>query len=173
MAYAQAGAHMVCPSDMMDGRVREIKSVLAHHGFPHVMIMSYTSKKASTMYAPFRLAVDSTFTGDRKRYQHPIGSTMHAVRALERDMEEHADVCIVKPSLFYGDIIKEFTQRQQSLPVAAYVVSGEYVMLKMYGERTGDLNAVISEAHLSLIRAGVSILITYFTPELLELIKAQ
>lgn len=171
LAYAKAGCDMVCPSDMMDGRVLEIKQVLQRSGFEYVMIMSYTSKKASTMYSPFRLAVDSTFTGDRKRYQHPVGSTFHANRALERDSAEGADVVIVKPALFYGDIIHQFAQTQNALPIAAYVVSGEYVMLKMYGERTGELDSVIVEAHLSLLRAGVTILITYFTPELLKIIK--
>lgn len=170
LEYAKAGAHMVCPSDMMDGRVHSIKSVLENHGYQHVMIMAYTSKKASTMYAPFRQAVDSTFTGNRKRYQHPIGSTLQAMRALERDVAEGADVVIVKPSLFYGDIIKAFAQTRTEL-IAAYVVSGEYVMLKGYGQQTGDLKSVVEESHLSLLRAGASILITYFAPEILGYLK--
>ena len=169
--YAKAGAHMVCPSDMMDGRVHKIKQALEANGFQHVMIMAYTSKKASTFYAPFRQAVDSTFTGNRKRYQHPVGSTSHALRAFERDLSEGADVVIVKPSLFYGDIISAFAETR-SVPVAAYIVSGEYVMLKGYGERTGDMRSVIEESHLSLIRAGASILITYFAPEILSYLKA-
>jgi len=172
LEYAKAGAHMVCPSDMMDGRVAAIKNVLESNGFNHVMIMAYTSKKASSFYAPFRLAVDSTFTGNRKRYQHPMGSTLHADRAYERDVSQGADVVIVKPSLFYGDIIAKFAQKGM-VPVAAYVVSGEYVMLKQYAQQTGDLHAVIEESHLSLIRAGASILITYFAPEILKMLKSR
>jgi porphobilinogen synthase len=170
--YAKAGAHMVCPSDMMDGRIASIKQALEDKGFNHVMIMAYTSKKASSFYAPFRQAVDSTFTGNRKRYQHPVGSTSHASRAYERDVSQGADVVIVKPALFYGDIISSFAQKGD-VPVAAYIVSGEYVMLKAYGEQTGDLNAVIEESHLSLVRAGASILITYFAPEILQLLKSR
>lgn len=173
LEYARAGCDMVCPSDMMDGRVREIKRVLANHSFAHVMVMSYTSKKASTMYAPFRAAVDSTFTGDRKRYQHPVGSTTHATRALARDLDEGADVVIVKPALFYGDIIHQFATQQNHVPVAAYVVSGEYVMLKQYGQGVGDLDSVVWEAHLSLVRAGATILITYFTPHLLRVLAGR
>ena len=92
-AYGEAGAHMVCPSDMMDGRVAAIRHALDSADLRHVMIMAYTSKKASSMYAPFRQAVDSTFTGNRKRYQHPIGSTSHAERALERTNDKEAYGC--------------------------------------------------------------------------------
>lgn len=171
LEYCRAGAHMVCPSDMMDGRIGSIKRTLEENGFQDVMIMAYTSKKASTFYGPFRQAVDSTFTGNRKRYQHPVGSTSHSLRAFERDVSEGADVVIVKPSLFYGDIISTFAQNK-TVPVAAYVVSGEYVMLKGYGQQTGDLRSVVEESHLSLIRAGASILITYFAPEILDYLKS-
>ncbi|KAF0696105.1 hypothetical protein As57867_013094, partial [Aphanomyces stellatus] len=97
LAYAKAGAHMVCPSDMMDNRIGVIRAKLNDHGFAHVSIMAYTSKKASCMYAPFRDAVESTFKGDRKRYQHPVGSASHALLAYERDVAEGADSVIVKP----------------------------------------------------------------------------
>mmetsp|Transcript_21669 Transcript_21669/g.42559 ORF Transcript_21669/g.42559 Transcript_21669/m.42559 type:complete len:347 (-) Transcript_21669:143-1183(-) len=167
LAYAQAGAEYVCPSDMMDGRIHTIREKLDKNGFRHVGIMAYTSKKASTMYAPFRDAVDSTFKGHRKRYQQPIGSTLHARQALARDEAEGASAVIVKPSLFYGDIIKEFSQRSL-LPIACYVVSGEYVMLQDYAKRSGDLETVLKESHVGLVRAGASILITYYTPHLLE-----
>lgn len=170
LSYAKAGAHWVCPSDMMDGRVKAIRQVLDESGFEHVGIMSYTSKKASTMYAPFRAAVDSTFTGDRKRYQQPCGSVSHSLQALDRDIAEGASVVLVKPALFYGDIIRQFKQRC-NLPIACYVVSGEYVMLQDYAKRAGDLKAVLRESHIGLIRAGASILITYFTPILLQMIK--
>lgn len=169
VAYAKAGAHMVCPSDMMDGRINGIRCALDKEGMQHISIMAYTSKKASCMYAPFRAAVESTFKGDRKRYQQPCGSSQIARRALKRDLQEGADVVLVKPCLFYGDIIKSFAETSD-VPVAVYVVSGEYKMLKDYGEATGSLEAVLREAHVGLLRAGASILITYFTPLLLDAI---
>jgi len=167
LAYAQAGAHMVCPSDMMDNRIGAIRNKLNVNGFQHVSIMAYTSKKASCMYAPFRDAVESTFKGDRNRYQHPVGSLNHALLAYERDLAEGADTVIVKPSLFYGDIVSELAAKK-TLPVACYVVSGEYKMLSDYGNSTGSMDSVVREAHLGLLRAGASILITYFTPYILE-----
>nr|AKG25419.1 HemB [Hematodinium sp. SG-2015] len=169
IAYAKAGAHMVCPSDMMDGRIEAIRSALDRHEFAHVSIMAYTSKKASCMYAPFRAAVESTFQGDRKRYQQPVGSAGIANRALRRDLAQGADVVLVKPSLWYGDIIRSFAQNSD-VPVAAYVVSGEYKMLQDYAESTGDLGTVLKESHTSLVRAGATVLVTYFTPVLLDLI---
>lgn len=169
VAYAKAGAHMVCPSDMMDGRIDGIRCALNESGFQHVSIMAYTSKKASCMYAPFRAAVESTFKGDRKRYQQPCGSARIAKRALKRDVQEGADVVLVKPCLFYGDIVKAFAEAAD-VPVAVYVVSGEYKMLKDYGEATGSLEAVLRESHVGLMRSGASILITYFTPLLLDAI---
>jgi len=167
VAYARAGAHMVCPSDMMDGRVGSIRAALERENFAHVMIMAYTSKKASVMYAPFRNAVESTFQGTRTRYQHPVGSTTHAVLALERDLAEGADVVIVKPSLFYGDLVRDLSSASP-LPVAVYVVSGEYVMLRGYGQLTGDLESVVKEAHVCMLRAGATLLITYFAPDILD-----
>ena len=169
LAYVRAGAHMVCPSDMMDGRVGSIRRALAEAGMNHAAIMAYTSKKASCMYGPFRAAVESTFKGDRKRYQHPPGDERIARRALRRDVDEGADVVLVKPSLFYGDIISHYA-KHSDVPVAAYVVSGEYKMLKDYGEATGCLENVLKESHVGLIRAGASIIVTYFTPALLDLI---
>lgn len=124
LAYARAGAHMVCPSDMMDGRIGAIRSIYNANGFEHVSIMAYTSKKASVMYAPFRDAVESTFQGDRKRYQHPVGSTSHAELAFQRDLQQGADSVIVKPSLFYADIVASFAAKK-TLPVVCYLVSGE------------------------------------------------
>jgi porphobilinogen synthase len=167
LAYARAGAHMLCPSDMMDNRIAAIRKKLNENGFPHVSLMAYTSKKASCMYAPFRDAVESTFKGNRNRYQHPIGSLSHALLAYDRDVNEGADSVIVKPSLFYGDLVKELSAKKL-VPVACYVVSGEYKMLSDYGKSTGSLEAVVREAHLGLLRAGASILITYFTPFILD-----
>lgn len=167
LKYAQSGAHWVCPSDMMDGRVKKIREILDLNGFNHVGIMSYTSKKASTMYSPFRFAVDSSFKGNRKQYQQPIGSTLHSLQALRRDEQEGATALIVKPALFYGDIIKRYSE-QSVLPIACYIVSGDYVMLKDYAKRSGDLKGIVIESHISMLRAGASILITYFTPFILE-----
>jgi porphobilinogen synthase len=171
LTYAKAGAHMLCPSDMMDGRIGAIRDGLSKAGMHHVSIMAYTSKKASCMYAPFRAAVESTFKGDRRRYQQPIGSSNIAMRAMSRDLREGADVILVKPCLFYGDIIRKFSE-SSNVPIAAYVVSGEYKMLKDYGEATGCMENVLKESHIGLLRAGVSILITYFTPKLLDYIPS-
>ena len=168
VAYAKAGAHCVCPSDMMDGRIGTIRAALDANGkYSHVSIMAYTSKKASCMYSPFRAAVDSTFTGDRKRYQQPIGATGIGLRALKRDIKEGADYVIVKPALFYADLIHQFAT-QSDRPVACYIVSGEYKMLKDYGDSCGCLEDVVKESHISMIRSGASILITYFAPEILN-----
>ncbi|KAL7686161.1 putative delta-aminolevulinic acid dehydratase, aldolase-type TIM barrel [Plasmopara halstedii] len=167
LAYANAGAHMVCPSDMMDNRIGEIRKMYNEKGFEHVSIMAYTSKKASVMYAPFRNAVESTFQGDRKRYQHPVGSVSHATLAFERDVQQGADSVIVKPSLFYTDIVASFAAKK-TVPVVCYLVSGEYKMIKDYGDSTNSLESIVREAHLSLLRAGASVLITYFTPYILD-----
>lgn len=170
VAYAKAGAHVVCPSDMMDGRIRAIRQSLEKCDMHHVAIMAYTSKKASCMYSPFRAAVESTFRGNRKRYQHPPGDSKIARRAFKRDIREGADIVLVKPCLFYGDIIRDFA-READVPIAAYVVSGEYKMIKDYGESAGCMSEVLKESHIGLLRAGVSILITYFTPRLLDELK--
>ena len=170
VAYARAGAHCVCPSDMMDGRVAGIRGGLDVSGFGHVAIMAYTSKKASCMYSPFRAAVESTFTGNRKRYQQPIGGRGIALRAAARDSAEGADYVLVKPALFYCDLVRDLADPHGPAggrPVACYVVSGEYKMLKDYGESCGCFEDVLRESHLSLVRAGATILITYFAPEIL------
>lgn len=171
VAYAKAGAHWVCPSDMMDGRIGAIRTALDKDADTrHVAILSYTSKKASAMYAPFRAAVESTFSGDRMRYQHPVGTRYHAIQALKRDEQQGASAVMVKPALFYGDLIHQLATTEPFLPVAVYVVSGEYVMLQQYADSTGgDLQPVLRESHLGLVRAGASIIVTYFAPQLLEM----
>lgn len=168
VAYADAGADVLVPSDMMDGRIGAIKDRLIATGNGHVAVMSHSSKKASVLYSPFRSAVESTFTGDRKAYQHPVGSASIAMRALQRDVAEGADIVMVKPSLMYGDLISKFSSSSPSTPVAAYVVSGEYKMLHDYGLATNSLEQVVRESHLSLVRAGASVIVTYFTPYLLD-----
>jgi porphobilinogen synthase len=168
VAYADAGADVVVPSDMMDGRIGAIRDNLNKSGNGHVAIMAHSSKKSSVLYSPFRSAVESTFTGNRKAYQHPVGSNSVAMRALSRDLSEGADIVMVKPSLMYGDLISKFRESSPSTPVAAYVVSGEYKMLHDYGSSTGSLSEIVRESHLSLVRSGASIIVTYFTPFLLD-----
>ena len=162
LSYAQAGADVVCPSDMMDSRIGVIRDTLDANQNDHVMIMSYTSKKASALYSPFRDAVESTFKGNRSTYQHPVGSSSIARRALSRDIAEGADMVLVKPSLMYTDIIADYKSKCD-VPVAAYLVSGEYKMLAEYGK-----DEVIREAHVSLVRAGATVLVSYFTPWILQ-----
>ena len=166
-SYAEAGADVLVPSDMMDGRIGAIRDRLTQTGYGHVAIMSHSSKKATVLYAPFRAAVESTFTGNRKEYQHPVGSKSVALRALSRDIAEGADIVMVKPSLMYGDIISKFADASPTTPVAAYVVSGEYKMLNDYGNATNSLQEIVHESHVSLVRAGASVLVTYFAPMLL------
>ncbi len=112
----------------------------------------------------------STFKGDRKRYQQPVGSFRIAQKAFKRDVAEGADIVLVKPSLFYTDIIRSYKEKETEtgMLIAAYVVSGEYKMLKDYGENCGCLDDIVDEAHVSLLRAGTDILVTYFTPWYLE-----
>ena len=167
--YAKAGADVVCPSDMMDSRVGAIRDKLDASNNFHVQILAYTSKKASVMYAPFRHAVESNFKGSRDTYQHPIGAARLAMRALERDLQEGADMVLVKPALFYTDIIQSYS-KSANVPIAAYIVSGEYKMLNDYaGNKDGQLlSQVAREAHISLARAGANVLISYFTPWILR-----
>jgi porphobilinogen synthase len=104
------------------------------------------------------------------RYQHPVGTRYHATQALKRDEQQGASAVMVKPALFYGDLIHQLATTSPFLPVAVYVVSGEYVMLKQYAETCGgDLEPVLRESHLGLVRAGASIIVTYFAPQLLEM----
>ena len=170
-AYAEAGADVIVPSDMMDGRIGAIRDRLNATGNGHVAIMSHSSKKASVLYSPFRAAVESIFNGNRKEYQHPVGSTTVAMRALARDVAEGSDIVMVKPSLMYGDLISKFVAASPTTPVAAYVVSGEYKMLSDYGEATNTLPEIVHEAHVSLVRAGATVIVTYFTPMLLASLR--
>jgi len=166
-SYAEAGADVVVPSDMMDGRIGAIRDTLNRSGNSHVAILAHSSKKASVLYSPFRQAVESTFNGNRKQYQQPVGSSTIAMRAMERDIAEGADMIMVKPSLMYGDLISKYAKYSPTTPVAAYLVSGEYKMLNDYGTATNSLNEIVRESHLSLVRAGASIIVSYFTPKIL------
>lgn len=173
--YALAGADVVAPSDMMDGRIRAIKHALAaSHLSNRVAVMSYSAKFASALYGPFRAAANSAPSfGDRKCYQLPPGARQLALRAVRRDLAEGADFVMVKPAGMYLDIIRE-TADISTVPVACYQVSGEYAMIHAAAAAgCVDLEAAMLESVYALRRAGATILITYFTPRLLTWLKKQ
>ncbi|CEL93170.1 unnamed protein product [Vitrella brassicaformis CCMP3155] len=174
LAYVKAGADVIAPSDMMDGRVAAIKQLLKSEGYEHIPVMSYSSKFASCFYGPFRDAAGSApGFGDRKGYQLPPGSRGLAIRASVRDADEGADFLMVKPAGVYLDVIREVRNRT-TLPIAAYQVSGEYAML-YFGAQHGafDLKTAVLETITSIQRAGADIVISYFTPQLLKWLKEQ
>lgn len=177
--YAQMGCHVVAPSDMMDGRIglirRELDKNLNQHSnnnnkLSHVSIMSYSAKFASAFYGPFRQATNnSPEFGDRRTYQLPAGSRTLALRAVQRDIEEGADFIMVKPALSYLDIVRDISNRYPQIPLAIYQVSGEYSMLKLAAkQQLIDYKRAVNETLTSFRRSGASILITYFTPEILR-----
>ena len=166
VSHAKAGADMVAPSDMMDGRVAAIRAALDENGFMNVPIMSYSAKYASSFYGPFRAAAHSAPAfGDRKTYQIDIANTDEALREVELDLEEGADIVMVKPALSYLDIIRRVKDNFNA-PIAAYNVSGEYAMIKMAVENGLLDEKAIYESVLSIKRAGADIIITYFAKEL-------
>lgn len=162
LSHAEAGADMVAPSDMMDGRVLAIREALDQHDFSHVSIMSYAAKYASAYYGPFREAVNSAPQfGDRKTYQMDPANSLEALREVELDIAEGADIIMVKPALAYLDIIRQ-VKDNFTLPVAAYNVSGEYAMIKAAAEKGWiDEKRTVLETLLSMKRAGTDIIITY------------
>jgi len=163
LSHVKAGADMVAPSDMMDGRVGAIRELLDEAGYAHVPIMSYAAKYASAFYGPFREAAHSAPQfGDRRSYQMDPANAREAMREIQLDVEEGADVVMVKPALPYLDIIRAARERFD-LPLAAYNVSGEYAMIKAAAQRGWlDERAVALEALLSIKRAGADMIITYF-----------
>lgn len=166
VSHAKAGADMVAPSDMMDGRVAEIRRALDENGFVNLPIMAYSAKYASSFYGPFRAAAHSAPAfGDRKTYQMDIANTDEALREVELDLEEGADIVMVKPALSYLDIIRRVKDNFNA-PIAAYNVSGEYAMIKMAVENGLLDEKAIYESVLSIKRAGADIIITYFAKEL-------
>jgi porphobilinogen synthase len=163
LSHAQAGADIVAPSDMMDGRVAAIRETLEQNDFKDTVIMSYSAKYASSFYGPFRGAADSAPSfGDRKGYQMDPAASRQAMREIELDIAEGADIVMVKPALPYLDIISQARQRFD-LPIAAYNVSGEYMMI-IAAAKAGvfDLNSAMLESLTSIRRAGADIIITYF-----------
>ena len=166
LSHAEAGADMVAPSDMMDGRVKAIRSMLDDNGYSHIPIMSYAVKYASGYYGPFREAADSTPAfGSRKTYQMDPANRREALKEAYSDIEEGADIIMVKPALAYLDIIRE-VKDSCNVPVASYNVSGEYAMIKAAGKNGWiDEEKVMMETLLSMKRAGSDLIITYFAKD--------
>jgi porphobilinogen synthase len=164
--HAEAGADVVAPSDMMDGRVGAIRDELDRHGYTEIPIMSYAAKYASCLYAPFREAADSTPTfGDRRSYQMDVANAREALREIDLDIEEGADIVMVKPALPFLDIIAAARARV-SLPIAAYQVSGEYSMIKATAQAGWlDESRAMMESLLSIKRAGADMILTYFAKD--------
>ncbi len=166
LSHAEAGADMVAPSDMMDGRVREIRTILDDSGFTDIPIMSYAAKYASAFYGPFRDAAESTPEfGDRRSYQMDPPNTDEAMREVMLDIQEGADILMVKPALPYLDIIKR-VKDETGYPVAAYNVSGEFSIIKAAEERGWiDGERAMMESLISIKRAGADLILTYFAKE--------
>ncbi len=165
-SHAMAGADMVAPSDMMDGRVGAIRACLDESGFPHIPIMSYAAKFASAFYGPFRDAAESVPSfGDRRSYQMDPCNRREAIREIELDIQEGADIIMVKPALAYLDIIREARDRFLH-PLAAYNVSGEYAMVKAAAAKGWvDEDRIVEEILTGIKRAGADMILTYFAKQ--------
>jgi len=174
VSHARAGADIVAPSDMMDGRIGVIRGVLEAEGFQETAIMSYAAKYASAFYGPFRDVAESAPSfGDRKTYQMDPANSDEAMREIALDIEEGADIIMVKPALCFLDVV--YRARQEfDLPLAAYFVSGEYMMLHA-AAKAGllDLEQAMIESLTAIKRAGADILITYFAKDAAKLLKRQ
>jgi len=173
VSHAQAGVDMVAPSDMMDGRIGAIREGLEHANFTKVGIMAYSAKYASCFYGPFRDALDSApGFGDKKTYQMDFANRVEAVREAIMDVEEGADIVMVKPGLPYLDIVRE-VKNAVDVPVSVYNISGEYAMIKAAAERGWiDENKAIIETLTSIKRAGGDLIATYFAKDAARLINA-
>lgn len=172
VSHAAAGADMVAPSDMMDGRIAALRAGLDDNGFQNTPIMSYAVKYASKFYGPFREAAGSAPSfGDRKAYQMDPHNIREAMKEAALDEEEGADILMVKPAMSYLDVVKELSYNT-NLPIAAYSVSGEYAMIKNAG-KAGliDEYGIMCETTTSMYRAGVDILMTYYAREIADAIK--
>jgi porphobilinogen synthase len=173
LAHARAGADLVAPSDMMDGRVGAIRQALDEAGFTHLPIMSYAAKFASALYGPFRDAAESTPQfGDRRGYQMDPANAEEALREVALDIEEGADIVMVKPAVPYLDLVRRVKERF-GYPVAAYHVSGEYAMVKAAAARGWlDEARVVDETLLAIRRAGADVIITYFARDVARRARA-
>ncbi len=172
LAQAQAGADIIAPSDMMDGRIGHIRKVLDSNNFTNVSIMAYTAKYASAFYGPFRDALDSAPRhGDKKTYQMNPANVKEAIIEADLDAAEGADFLMVKPALAYLDVIKTLNDKF-NLPIAAYNVSGEYAMVKAAAQNGWlDNDKTMCEMLLSIKRAGAKVILTYFAKEFATLVK--
>ncbi|KAA3624562.1 MAG: porphobilinogen synthase [Flavobacterium sp.] len=172
LSHAIAGANFVAPSDMMDGRVFEIRTLLEDEGFHETGIMSYSAKYASAFYGPFRDALDSApGFGDKKTYQMDPANRHEAIKETLMDIEEGADIVMVKPGLCYLDIVRE-VKDAIDVPLAVYQVSGEYAMLKAAAEKGWlDHNSVMLEQITAIKRAGANIIASYFAKDVVKLIS--
>ena len=170
VSHAAAGADVVAPSAMMDGQIKAIREALEENALEQTLLMAYSTKFASSMYGPFRDAENSApSAGDRKGYQASYGNLRAALRESGFDEDEGADILMVKPALFYLDVLAELRARTD-LPVAAYNVSGEYSMIHAAAERGwGDLHAMAWESLAALDRAGADLLLSYWAPRYREL----
>lgn len=171
LSQVKAGADMVAPSDMMDGRIAYIRNVLDEEGYENIPIMAYSAKYSSNYYGPFREAAHSAPSfGDRRAYQMDPANSNEAVLEGELDMAEGADILMVKPALSYLDVIRRFKDNF-NIPIAAYNVSGEYAMLKLAVKNGLMKEEVIYETILSIKRAGADIIITYFAKDIAARLK--
>ena len=177
LSHAQAGADIVAPSDMMDGRILTIRQALEENGFLHTGILAYSAKYASAHYGPFRDALDSApvdlqnIPKDKKTYQMDYHNRIEAVRETKMDIEEGADIVMVKPGIAYLDIVREI-KNMSEVPVAVYQVSGEYCMIKAAAERGWiDHDAVMMEQVTAIKRAGADLIASYFAKDVTKLIS--
>ncbi len=177
LSHAQAGADFVAPSDMMDGRILEMRELLEDEGFYNTGIMSYSAKYASALYGPFRDALDSApvdsqeIPKDKKTYQMDYHNRFEAIRETEMDIDEGADIVMVKPGIAYLDIIREI-KNEVEVPVAVYQVSGEYAMIKAAAEKGWlDHDAIMLEQTTAFKRAGADIIASYFAKDIVKLLK--
>ena len=169
LSHARAGADMVAPSDMMDGRVQAIRTMLDEHDMTNTAIMAYSAKYASAFYGPFRDAAGSAPQfGNRKTYQMDMPNAREAIREIAGDIEEGADIVMVKPAMSYLDIIRR-AREKYDVPIAAYNVSGEYAMVKLAAQaKIADERQLVMEIVTSIKRAGANIIISYHAPDIAE-----
>jgi porphobilinogen synthase len=174
LSHVEAGADLVAPSDMMDGRVGAIRQLLDEHGFSSIPIMAYSAKYASGFYGPFREAAGSAPQfGDRRSYQMDPANVREALREIDLDIAEGADIVMVKPALAYLDVIAR-VREHCDLPIAAYNVSGEFSMIKAAAQNGWiDERRIVMEVLTGIRRAGADIIITYFAPEVAEWLQEK
>ena len=172
LSHVEAGADFVAPSDMMDGRVKSIRAILENEGHYDAGIMSYSAKYASSFYGPFRDALNSKpGFGDKKTYQMDVGNREEAINEVRNDIEEGADIVMIKPGISYLDIIRDI-KNNFNIPISAYQVSGEYAMIKAASKNGWiDENQTILETSIAFKRAGASFIASYFAKDVITLIS--